>query len=55
MTSSECGNGIEPTDGLEREEVSTVGVEDDGSLSLYGNDDLLFCESCKEPLGVDRS
>lgn len=55
LTCSECGNEIESTDDLEREEVNTVEVEDDGSFSLHGNDDLFLCESCKEPMGVGRS
>jgi len=55
LTCSECDKQIESADELEREETTEIEVEDDGSFSLYGNDDLFLCKSCKKPLGVGSS
>lgn len=55
LTCSECGKDIESTDDLERTEVPAVETDEDGSVSLYGNDDLYLCSGCKKPLGVGRS
>lgn len=55
LTCSECNKQIESADELERQETNEIEVEDDGSFSLYGNDDLFLCKSCKKPLGVGRS
>jgi len=55
LTCTECGADIESADDLDRQEIDELEVDQDGSFSLYGNNDLYLCKSCKKPLGVGYS
>lgn len=55
ITCSECGNEVWSSDDLEAaHEVGEMEVDDDGSIHLFDNRDLLLCKRCKNPLGVGR-
>jgi hypothetical protein len=55
ITCPECGETVDSVEQLETEhDVPGVEENDDGSISLFGNDDLFLCKNCKSPLGIRR-
>ncbi|MFC7116211.1 hypothetical protein ACFQH2_16420 [Natronoarchaeum sp. GCM10025703] len=55
LTCSECGAEHETIDDFETDSVREFEVEEDGSFSLYENNDLFLCKDCRKPMGVGRS
>jgi len=56
LSCPECGEAVESAEELETEHVPEVEVDDDdGSFSLFENNDLFLCKNCKKPLGMSRS
>ncbi len=51
----DCGTEIESADDLEQEDVPEIETHDDGSITLFENNDLFLCKGCKKPLGMSRS
>jgi len=54
LTCDECGHEIESTDDLEEKEVPEIEAEENGSINLWGSNDLYLCKDCRKPLGVRR-
>lgn len=54
LTCENCGHEIESADELEEHEVPEVEVESDGSLNLWGSNNLFLCKECRKPLGISR-
>ncbi|MEF8821989.1 MAG: hypothetical protein V5A52_06905 [Halovenus sp.] len=54
LTCDNCGQEIESADDLEEHEVPEIETKKDGSLNLWGNNNLYLCKNCRRPLGVSR-
>jgi hypothetical protein len=49
----ECGAETDTADDLESgPTVPEIESDDDGTISLYGNQDLFLCSNCQATLGV---
>ncbi|MEF8812229.1 MAG: hypothetical protein V5A55_00175 [Halovenus sp.] len=56
LSCPECGEEVESAEELETQhDVPEVEVDDDGSLTLFENNDLFLCKNCKKPLGMPRT
>jgi hypothetical protein len=55
MTCPGCGETVDSVEQLETtHEAPEIEENDDGSITLFGNNDLFLCKNCKNPLGVRR-
>jgi len=55
ITCPECGEAVDSVEQLEEgHSVPEIAVEDDGSVTLFENNDLFLCKNCKNTLGMRR-